>query len=167
MLRRFKLDVIFILGVLLLSSCALPLSAASAPDVDKDFDAAVAKAHSTLNTVRQALVSPKPSYVYIGLKIRIHNASTFEDIWTEPVDYYNGAFTTQMVEGVTVSQGYHPNNLVRVPVEDVIDWMIVEEDGTLIGGYTIRLAYRNMTPEEREEFLRITGYKAETLLEEE
>lgn len=167
MLRRFKLDVIFILGVLLFSSCAPPLSAASASDEDKDFDAAVAKAHSTLNTVRQALVSPKPSYVYIGLKIRIHNASTFEDIWTEPVDYYNGAFTTQMVEGVTVSQGYHPNNLVRVPVEDVIDWMIVEEDGTLIGGYTIRLAYRNMTPEEREEFLRITGYKAETLLEEE
>ncbi|MFZ5889327.1 MAG: DUF2314 domain-containing protein [Chloroflexota bacterium] len=167
MRRRFKLVVILIVGALWLSACAPSISATPAPEVDADFDAAVAKAQSTLDTVRQALLSPKPSYVYIGLKIRIHNASTFEDIWTEPVDYYNGAFTTQMVEGVTVSQGYHPNNLVRVPVEDVIDWMIVEEDGTLIGGYTIRLAYRNMTPEEREEFLRITGYKAETLLEEE
>lgn len=166
MVRRFRLEVVLILGAILLSSCASPPASPPA-DVDEDLAAAVAQAQRTLDTVRQALLSPKPSYVYIGLKIRVYGDSSFEDIWTEPVDFYNGAFTTQMVEGVTVSQGYHPNNLVRVPVEDVIDWMIVEEDGTLIGGYTIRLAYRNMTPEEREEFLRITGYKAESLLEQE
>ncbi|MEW6287906.1 MAG: DUF2314 domain-containing protein [Chloroflexota bacterium] len=167
MFRRFRLDVILIVGALGLSACAPSVSATPAPDVGEDFEAAVAKAQSTLGIIRQALLSPKPSYVYIGLKIRVHGDAAFEDIWTEPLDYSDGAFTTQMVEGVTVSQGYHPNNLVRVPVEDVIDWMIVEEDGTLIGGYTIRLAYRNMTAEEREEFLRITGYKAESLLGEE
>lgn len=161
---RFRLEAVFVLVAILLWSCAPPTPASP---VDDEFEAAVAQAQSTLETVRQALLSPKPSYVYIGLKIRVHGDSTFEDIWTEPVDFYDGAFSTQMVEGVTVSQGYHPNNLVRVPVKDVIDWMIVEEDGTLIGGYTIRLAYKNMTPEEREEFLRITGYKAESLLKEE
>jgi uncharacterized protein YegJ (DUF2314 family) len=167
MLGRFRLEAVFILGVILFCSCAPPATASPDSAVDEEFEAAVAQAQGTLETVRQALLSPKPSYVYIGLKIRVHGDSTFEDIWTEPVDFYDGAFSTQMVEGVTVSQGYHPTNLVRVPVKDVIDWMIVEEDGTLIGGYTIRLAYRNMTPEEREEFLRITGYKAESLLEEE
>ena len=80
------------------------------------------------------------------------------------MDYYNGAFTTQMVEGVSLDKGYHPNNMVRVPVEDVIDWMIVEDDGNLIGGYTIRLAYLHMTPDEQEEFIRITGYTVESLL---
>jgi hypothetical protein len=37
--------------------------------------------------------------------------------------------------------------------------VIIEEDGHLIGGYTIRLSYEHMTPEEKEEFLEVTGYK--------
>ncbi len=164
---RYGLIVIIVCGVVLISACAGSPAVTPAAASEEEFEAAVAQAQSSLETVRQALLSPKPSYTYIGLKIRVHGESAFEDIWTEPVDYYDGAFTTQMVEGVTLSQGYHPNNLVRVPLQNVIDWMIVEEDGTLIGGYTIRLAYKYMTPAEREEFLRITGYKAESLLEEE
>jgi uncharacterized protein YegJ (DUF2314 family) len=46
-----------------------------------------------------------------------------------------------------------------VPLKKVVDWMIVEKDGTLIGGYTIRLAYEHMSPDEKKEFLRVTGYK--------
>jgi len=160
MYRHLQLKVLLIVSVLLLSSCG-SASVSVAPVTDEEFDAAVEQAHSTLDTVRKALLSPKPSYVFIGLKIRVYGDSTYEDIWTEPVDYYNGAFTTQMVEGVAITTGYHPDNMVRVPLKDVIDWMIVEEDGNLIGGYTIRLSYDHMTPEEKEEFLKITGYVIE------
>jgi len=114
-----------------------------------------------MNVVRQALLAPKASYTFVGLKVRFLGEGTFEDIWTEPMDYYNGIFTTQMVEGVTLRMGLHPERLVRVPEKDVLDWMIVENDGTLIGGYTIRLAYEHMTSEEKEEFIRITGYLME------
>lgn len=165
MYRRFQWMTLLLAGVILLTSCASPLTSVPAA-TDEEFDAAVEKAHDTLNIVRRALLSPEPSYVFIGLKIRVYGDSAFEDIWTEPLDYYNGAFTTQMVEGVTVTQGYHPEQFVRVPVEDVIDWMIMEDDGNLIGGYTIRLAYKYMTPDEREEFIRITGYTVESLLRE-
>jgi len=162
--RRLQLKILLLVGVLLVSSCAPASPTTLPPATDEEFDAAVANAHSTLETVRRALLSPKPSYTFIGLKIRVYGDSSIEDIWTEPVDYYNGAFTTQMVEGVSLDKGYHPNNMVRVPVEDVIDWMIVEDDGNLIGGYTIRLAYLHMTPDEQEEFIRITGYTVESLL---
>ncbi len=111
-----------------------------------------------MNVVRQALLAPKPSYIFVGLKVRFTGEETFEDMWTEPMDYYNGIFTTQMVEGVTLQKGLHPERFVRVPEQDVLDWMIVEDDGSLIGGYTIRLAYEHMTSEEKEEFIRITGY---------
>lgn len=164
MFKPLQLKFILLTVAILVSSCGSPSPTPLPPAADEELDAAVAEAHSTLETVRRALLSPKPSYAFIGLKIRVYGDSTFEDIWTEPVDYYNGAFTTQMVEGVTLDNGFHPNSLVRVPVEDVIDWMIVEDDGNLIGGYTIRLAYQHMTAEEREEFIRITGYKAESLL---
>jgi hypothetical protein len=49
--------------------------------------------------------------------------------------------------------------MVTVPMNKVLDWVIVEDDGNLIGGYTIRLSYEHMTPEEKKEFLRVTGYK--------
>lgn len=166
MYRRLQLKILLFAGVLLVSSCASAPTTPAPPATDEEFDAAVAEAHNTLDTIRRALLSPEPSYAFIGLKIRVYGDSNFEDIWTEPVDFYNGAFTTQMVEGVTLDKGYHPNDLVRVPVEDVIDWMIVEDDGNLIGGYTIRLAYQHMTPEEQEEFIRITGYTVESLLKE-
>lgn len=165
MYRRPQWKILLLAGAVLLSSCMPPASTVVPAATEEEFNAAVEKARSTLSTVRRALLSPEPSYVFIGLKIRVYGDAAFEDIWTEPVDYYNGAFTTQMVEGVTVTQGYHPEQMVRVPVEDVIDWMIMEEDGNLIGGYTIRLAYKYMTPDEREEFIRITGYRVESLLE--
>lgn len=166
MYRHLQLKVVLLLSVLLVNSCGSSSPTAVAPATDEEFDAAVTDAHDTLQIVRRALLSPEPSYVFVGLKIRVYGDSTFEDIWTEPLDYYNGAFTTQMVEGVTLETGFHPESPVRIPVEDVIDWMILEEDGNLIGGYTIRLAYRHMTPEEQEEFVRITGYTVESLLRE-
>jgi hypothetical protein len=55
--------------------------------------------------------------------------------------------------------GLNTARLVTVPLGKVLDWVIVEEDGHLVGGYTIRLSYEHMTPDERVEFLDVTGYK--------
>ena len=49
---------------------------------------------------------------------------------------------------------------IVVPAEDIVDWMIVE-DGQLVGGYTIRLAYHRMLPEEKERFLETLDYSIE------
>ena len=167
MYKSLQLKLHLMVSALLLISCAPSSPTSAVPVTNEEFDKAVEEAHRTLQIVRRALLAPEPSYAFIGLKIRVNGKESYEDIWTEPVDYYNGAFTTQMVEGVTLERGFHPENLVRIPVDDVIDWMIVEDDGNLIGGYTIRLAYQHMTPDEQEEFIRITGYTVESLLREE
>jgi len=164
MYKYLQQMALLFVSILLASSCVPSAPTPIPPVTDNEFNMAVDQAHSTLNIVRKALLAPEPSYAFIGLKIRVYGAGEYEDIWTEPLDYYNEAFTTQMVEGVALAQGYHPEDYVRVPVDDVIDWMIVEDDGNLIGGYTIKLAYQHMTPEEQEEFIRITGYTVESLL---
>jgi len=158
MYKALQLNILFLFCLFLTVSCGSFAPTSIPPVSDQEFDAAVQEAHDTMNVVRQALLAPKPSYTFVGLKVRFTGEETFEDMWTEPMDYYNGIFTTQMVEGVTLQKGLHPERLVRVPEQDVLDWMIVEDDGTLIGGYTIRLSYEHMTPEEKEEFIRITGY---------
>jgi len=163
--KVLQLTFFLLVCVVLITSCGLAAPETPIPPAtDEEFNAAVDQAHSTLNIVRQALLAPEPSYAFVGLKIRVYGEAEYEDIWTEPLDYYDGAFTTQMVEGVALTQGFHPEQFVRIPVENVIDWMIMEDDGTLIGGYTIKLAYLHMTPEEQKEFIRVTGYTIESLL---
>ncbi|HLF73944.1 MAG TPA: DUF2314 domain-containing protein [Anaerolineales bacterium] len=163
MYRPLQWKALIILGLLLTVSCAPSTSAPAAgtPDPDPEHTAAVNKAHETMDTLFKALLAPQPSYTFVGVRVRFTGVERYEDMWTEPVDYYNGVFTVEMVEGVTVEHGLHPGRFVQVPVQDVLDWMILEEDGTVLGGYTIRLAYERMTPEEKEEFLRVTGYVME------
>jgi uncharacterized protein YegJ (DUF2314 family) len=93
------------------------------------------------------------------LKVRFTGESAYEDIWTQPVDYFDGYFTTRMIDGVLIDPALNTERLVVIPLNKVLDWVIVEDDGHLIGGYTIKLSYAHMTPEEKEEFLRVTGYK--------
>jgi uncharacterized protein YegJ (DUF2314 family) len=68
-----------------------------------------------------------------------------------------------MVEGVTLEQGAHPDRLLDVKADEIVDWMLLEEDGTLTGGYTLRLEYKRMTPEQQKRYIEITGIRFDKL----
>ena len=157
MYRPLQLMTFLIVCLFLTTACGSSL--AGTPVTDEEFDAAVEEAHGTLSVLRQALLSPRESYDFVGLKVRFNGEGTFEDIWTQPVDYFEGYFTTRMIDGVLLNPNLNTERLVTVPLNKVLDWVIVEDDGNLIGGYTIRLSYEHMTPEEKKEFLKVTGYK--------
>ena len=159
MYKPIQLFTLLTVCLVLFTSCAPAL--AGTPVTDEEFDAAVEEAHDTLGTLRQALLSPRDHYIFVGLKVRFTGANDYEDIWTEPVDYFDGYFTTRMIDGVLINPNLNTERLVTIPIEKVLDWVIVEEDGNLIGGYTIKLSYQHMTTEEKKEFLRVTGYKLE------
>lgn len=159
MYRKLQLSALMIVCMVFVVSCSSSPSLEGTPVTDEEFDAAVKEAHNTLTTLRQALLSPRENYIFVGLKVRFTGADQYEDIWTEPVDYYDGFFTTRMIDGVLINPNLNTERLVSVPMSKVLDWVIVEEDGNLIGGYTIKLSYEHMTSEEKKEFLRVTGYK--------
>ena len=147
----------FLLILIFVGSCSP--SVAGTPITDEQFDAAVEEAHQTLATLRQALLSPRESYDFVGVKIRFTGESEYEDMWTEPIAYFEGNFTIKMIDGVLLNPALNTERTVTVPLSKVLDWVIVEDDGNLIGGYTIRLTYEHMTAEEKKEFLKVTGYK--------
>ena len=162
MRKPFQLKMIMLIYILLVTSCAPPSRLAGTPVTDEELDAAIEQAHATLNILRQALLAPKSTYEFVGVKIRFRTeGGEIDDNWTEPVDYYGGVFTIRMLEGLTYEPNQHTNRTLNVPLRDVVDWVIVEQDGNLLGGYTIRLAYEHMTPDEKEAFLKNTGYKME------
>ena len=157
MYKPLQLTTFFLVCVIFIASCSP--SVAGTPITDEQFDAAVEEAHQTLETLRQALLSPRESYDFIGVKIRFTGEGAYEDMWTEPIDYFEDHFTIRMIEGVLIDPALNTDRVVTVPLSKVLDWVIVEDDGNLIGGYTIRLSYEHMTSEEKKEFLRVTGYK--------
>jgi uncharacterized protein YegJ (DUF2314 family) len=157
MYKSLQLTKFLLVIALFVSSCSP--SVAGTPITDEQFDAAVEEAHQTLDTLRQALLAPKESYDFVGVKIRFTGESAYEDIWTQPLDYYDGFFTIKMIDGILIDPALNTDRVVVVPLNKVLDWVIVEDDGNLIGGYTIRLTYEHMTAEEKEEFLKVTGYK--------
>ena len=126
---------------------------------DEELAEAVRQAQETLHIWRQEFLAPKKSYSMSSLKVRFAAAEDVEDMWTEPLYILDNTYTVRMVEGVTVEQGIHPNRLLDVKPEDIIDWMLLEEDGTLVGGYTLRLEYKRMTPEQQKRYIEITGIR--------
>jgi len=152
-----KLKILLIVCLVLATSCGPSL--AGTPITDEEFDTAVKEAHGTMGTLRAALLSPRPSYDFVGVKIRFTGDEGFEDIWTEPITYLDGYFTIRMIDGVLLKPQLNTERIVTVPLTQVLDWVIIEDDGHVIGGYTIRLTYEHMTPEEKKEFLKNTGYK--------
>ncbi|HUF00588.1 MAG TPA: hypothetical protein VMN99_15130, partial [Anaerolineales bacterium] len=66
MYRTLQLTTFLLVNLILLASCSP--SVAGTPVTDEQFDAAVEEAHQTLGTLRQALLSPRESYDFVGLK---------------------------------------------------------------------------------------------------
>lgn len=160
MYKALQLKVLFLYCLFLVVSCSAPAPKSGSPVSDKELNAAIEQARSTRGTLLHALLAPKPSYDFLGVKVRFRMPDgASDDNWVELVDYYDGIFTIRMMDGLTYNTNLHPDRTLDVPEKRVVDWMIVEKDGTLIGGYTIRLAYEHMTPDEQKEFLRVTGYK--------
>lgn len=126
---------------------------------DKELAEAIRQAQETLYIWRQEFLAPKKPYSITSLKIRFGEEGNIEDMWTEPLYVLDNLYTVRMIEGVTVEQGIHPDRLVDVRPEEIIDWMLLEEDGTLVGGYTLRLEYKRMTPEQQQKYIDNTGIR--------
>ena len=164
MVKTLQVETLFVLCLLFSASCApsAPTQTPTFTDPDKEMAAAVKQGQSTLYILRRALLAPRPSYAFLSVKVHFTspNGST-EDMWTEPVYILDGNYTVRMIEGVTLEQGAHPDRLVEVHPEEILDWMIKEKDGTVLGGYTLRLEFKRMTPQQQKRYLEVTGYKFE------
>ena len=165
MYKALQLKTSLLLFLFILTACA-PSAPPVAPiptlaNMDEEMTVAVRQAQDTLYVLRQAMLAPKPSYKFLSVKVRFSSNVGIEDMWTEPIDFSDNKYTVRMVEGVTLELGAHPDRLVEVAPNDVLDWMILEKDGSVFGAYTLRIEYKRMTPEQQKRYNEVTGYKFE------
>lgn len=150
-----------LLLLLLLTACTVSPSPGAAPTLpagveDPSMEAAFAQARRSLDEFKALLAAPNSTRTFAALKVRFTLPDGQQDIWVDNISYENGQFHGLMGDDLPALRLEFGEG-VEVPVEDILDWMIVE-DGKLIGGFTIRLAYSRMTPEEKQFFLDDAGY---------
>jgi uncharacterized protein YegJ (DUF2314 family) len=166
MYKALQLKIPFIVVLFFVASCSpsepAPTPISTFTGLDEEMSIAVHQAQDTLYVMRQAMLAPKPSYKFLSVKVRFaSNGGDIEDMWTEPVDFSDSNYVVRLVEGVTLELGAHPDRLVEVAPKDVLDWMIVVKDGSVFGGYTLRIEYERMTPDQQKRYDEVTGYKFE------
>lgn len=155
MARRFIL-------LLCLVACACAPLAAPTPiptpaSADPELDAAIAQARASVSDFIARIASPHPARTFVAVKARFFPPDGApQDIWLDEATYADGVFRGSMGDDIPSLKLFF-GDPVTVRPEQILDWMIVE-DGKLIGGYTIRLAYQRMTPEEKQNFLETLDY---------
>jgi uncharacterized protein YegJ (DUF2314 family) len=138
----------------------VPTSASARPAADVELEAAIQQARNTLDEFTDRIASPHPGRTLVAVKVRFFPPESLpQDIWVDGVTYTDGSFLGNMGDDIPSLKLSFDDRIV-VQTKDFVDWMIVE-DGKLVGGYTIRLAYQRMSPEEKERFLETLDYSIE------
>ena len=151
-----------VLFCLLLMACsATPINILPTPtsntNVDIEMQAAFQKARSTLDVFTTKIQTPHPNRTYVAVKVRFFPPDALpQDIWVDGVTYQAGELRGNVGDDIPSLHLSFGKNII-VPTKDILDWMLVE-DGKLMGGYTIHLAFSRMTPDEKVRFLKTLDY---------
>jgi uncharacterized protein YegJ (DUF2314 family) len=169
-IKRF-LSVAAICSAVLMSGCSQSaryqnggvVQRAGNPDVvgvadeDVTMNAAMREARSTVQAFIVALKSPKPNQEAFSIKKQFADSNGAEHMWISDLQYdgkeFKGRLSNEPVDVNSVKLGDN----VTVAPQDISDWMYLDK-GKLVGGYTIRVLYDKMTPEEQKKFEQESGY---------
>lgn len=126
-------------------------------NTDVEMEAAFQQARDTLDSFIEKIGTSHPDRSLVAIKVRffLPDGST-QDLWVDRISYQAGSFHGTMGDDIPTLK-LSIDDKITIARKDIVDWMIVEE-GKLIGGYTIRLAFERMTPEEKQRFLETVNY---------
>ena len=127
---------------------------------DPEMNKAIETAGRTVQTFIDALRSPKPGQKGFAIKKQFKEGERGEHIWLTEVSYdgklFHGTINNEPVNVKNVKLG----EKASVAPSDISDWMYVE-NGTLVGGGTIRVLYNRESSEGKKKFQRETRMKFE------
>ena len=124
------------------------------------MEAAFQQARDTLDSFIEKIGTSHPNRTLVAVKVRfVLPDSSTQDLWVDQITYRDDSFHGIMGDDIP-SLRLSVDDKITIKRKDIVDWMLVE-DGKLIGGYTIRLAYQRMSPAEKKRFLETVHYTVE------
>jgi len=124
---------------------------------DEEMNGAMQKARQTVGEFIEHLANPKPSEERFSVKAKFAEGDDVEHMWLGEVRYDGTMF-----HGTVANTPLHLKNVKlgdrhSLRAEEISDWMII--DGSrLVGGYTIRVLFNRMPPEEKKQAEEECGF---------
>jgi uncharacterized protein YegJ (DUF2314 family) len=129
-------------------------------DDDKQMDRAVENAQRNLGFFIAALRAKKSGDSVFEIKKAFVDGDKVEHLWIREVSYDGKNFRGKIDNQPVDIGNAHAGQRVKVAPGDVDDWMFLK-GGKLIGGYTTRVLYARLSPDEKAEFDKRAEFKIE------
>jgi uncharacterized protein YegJ (DUF2314 family) len=118
-----------------------------------DMNAAIQKARDTVDQFIRDLQDPKAMQIYFSVKKPFASSDGGnEHIWLTDITYDGALFHGKVGNIPADVPGLTEGDPASVSKTELSDWMIVDSNRRLTGGYTIRVMRDRMTPEDRAKF---------------
>jgi uncharacterized protein YegJ (DUF2314 family) len=130
-------------------------------EVPKDHIAmhrAVTEARRTVGEFIAALKHPAPGQDDFEVKEPFIQNGQLEHIWLSDVQFAGNRFQGRVDNQPRKIQGLKPGQLVFVKPNEISDWLYIDH-GKLVGGYTVRVQYNELSLKEKQEFDRAADFK--------
>jgi uncharacterized protein YegJ (DUF2314 family) len=129
-------------------------------DDDKAMDRAVEHAQRSLGFFMAALRSKKPGDTTFEIKKGFVDGDKVEHLWISNVTYDGKNFHGRINNRPLDVKNVHLGQRVTAGAREVSDWMFLK-NGKLIGGYTTRVLYARLSPEDKAQFDKEAEFKIE------
>jgi uncharacterized protein YegJ (DUF2314 family) len=121
---------------------------------------AVIQARKTVRKFIVALKNPGSGQEDFEVKKPFIQAGQIEHIWLTDVQFVGNRFQGRVDNEPRKIKGLKLGQLVSVNPNEISDWLYID-NGKLVGGYTVRVRYNELTPQERQAFDRTANFKIE------
>jgi uncharacterized protein YegJ (DUF2314 family) len=125
---------------------------------DQEMAAAMRRAQETLPLFAAALADERPGTRAFAIKKAYSDGKHTEYIWLSRVVRSGEGFEATVDNTPVWLSDVKVGSRAMVERNDVVDWMFVE-NGTLVGGFTIRVLFFREPPEKQRELERTFGFK--------
>ena len=121
---------------------------------------AVIQARKTVGTFIAALKNPAPGQKDFEIKKPFMQNGEIEHIWLSDVQFTGNRFQARVDNQPRKIQGLKLGQVVSVDPKEISDWLYID-NGKLVGGYTVRVQYSELSAKEKHEFDRAADFKIE------
>lgn len=126
---------------------------------DEEMNNAIRQAQDTLEQFLTVLQAPKPNQTDFEIKVHYDlPGDGGEHIWVNNLQFKDGQIHGLLYNDPVAIPEYSFGDPITVYPNAITDWKYVE-DGKLVGGYTIRVIFKHLTPAEHEDFAETMGYR--------
>ena len=129
-------------------------------DSDKEFQQSVRDAQASLNQFRKLIKSSKESGAMPMIKTRLVDGEHSALMWLGNAKEINGGIAGELFELPANFNNHKVGQWIEVAEGAILDWM-VNDDGVLYGGFSIRIVRSKKPESERtqyDEYIGVTRY---------